>query len=230
MVAPLGTAGYSLWRLALACAGRLAGGASTGLWNEVDVNVEEGLLRPAALHSAESVLTRPCPVPAAAGVYGWYFSPPPPSVPAERCHAVSDSRLLYVGISPKAPRLDGLPGSRQTLRSRIRYHYRGNAEGSTLRLTLGCLLADQLGIELRRVGSGKRLTFGVGEARLSEWMARHAWVVWAVTERQWEVEERLLRELVLPLHLDQNKHSAFHQELSVLRAEHRTRARALPIM
>ena len=40
--------------------------------------------------------------------------------------------------------------------NRIRYHFRGNAEGSTLRLTLGCLLIKPLGIELRRVGSGKR--------------------------------------------------------------------------
>lgn len=30
--------------------------------------------------------------------------------------------------------------------------------GSTLRLTLGCLLAEQLGIQLRRVGSGARVT------------------------------------------------------------------------
>ncbi|WP_394816236.1 GIY-YIG nuclease family protein [Streptomyces mooreae] len=42
--------------------------------------------------------------------------------------------------------------STQNLRKRVRYHYRGNAAGSTLRLTLGCLL----GLELRRVGSGKR--------------------------------------------------------------------------
>ncbi|MEU1194017.1 GIY-YIG nuclease family protein [Streptomyces sp. NPDC005859] len=42
--------------------------------------------------------------------------------------------------------------STQNLRKRVRYHYRGNAAGSTLRLTLGCLL----GLDLRRVGSGKR--------------------------------------------------------------------------
>jgi hypothetical protein len=35
----------------------------------------------------------------------------------------------------------------------IRYHYTGNASGSTLRLTLGCLLAERLGIQLRRVGA-----------------------------------------------------------------------------
>ena len=48
------------------------------------------------------------------------------------------------------------------MRERIRYHYQGNAEGSTLRLTLGCLLSEELDIELRRVGSGKRMTFAEG--------------------------------------------------------------------
>jgi hypothetical protein len=43
--------------------------------------------------------------------------------------------------------------SKQALSHRVRYHMRGNAEGSTLRLSFGCILADQLGIELRRVGS-----------------------------------------------------------------------------
>jgi hypothetical protein len=35
------------------------------------------------------------------------------------------------------------------LRQRLQTQYAGNAEGSTLRKTLGCLLADELGIELR---------------------------------------------------------------------------------
>ena len=47
---------------------------------------------------------------------------------------------------------------RLRLSRRIQYHMRGNAEASTLRLTLGCLLAEELDIELRRVGHGKRLT------------------------------------------------------------------------
>ena len=48
------------------------------------------------------------------------------------------------------------------MRERIPYHYQGNAEGSTLRLTLGCPLSEELDIELRRVGSGKRGTFAEG--------------------------------------------------------------------
>ncbi|HEV8559512.1 MAG TPA: hypothetical protein VGR06_24485, partial [Actinophytocola sp.] len=61
--------------------------------------------------------------------------------------ALPQTALLYVGIAPRhiATRI-----SRQNVRSRVRCHFQGNAEGSTLRLTLGCLL----GLELRRVGSG----------------------------------------------------------------------------
>lgn len=81
-----------------------------------------------------------------------------------------------MGISPKRPPTNGRPPSRENLQSRIRYHFRGNAEGSTLRLTLGCLL----GLELRRVGSGKRLTFAAGEARLTQWLADNARVCWTV--------------------------------------------------
>jgi hypothetical protein len=191
---------------------------------------EDGLLRPDVLYTAEAVLSRPGPVPASAGVYAWYFSRVPSQVQTDGCHVVGDSTLLYVGISLKAPPANGRPPSRQTVRSRVRYHYRGNAEGSTLRLTLGCLLADDLSIGLRRVGSGKRMTFGrEGEARLSAWMADHTRVVWTVTDRPWELEEHLIRRLALPLNLDQNRHSPFHQTLSTIRAEQKAKARALPI-
>lgn len=74
-----------------------------------------------------------------------------------------------------------------------------------MRLTLGCLLADELDIELRRVGSGKRLTFGnVGEAKLSEWMGANAFVMFQICDTPWEVEEKLIANTCLPLNLDQN--------------------------
>src|SRR4051812_42159670 len=103
------------------------------------------LLSPPRLWSAEQVLTRPSPIPAMPGTYAWYFDVAPPAVPTEGCHQSGGCLLLYVGISPRAPYSDGR-SSRQTIRSRIRYHYRGNAYGSTLRLTLGSLLSSTLGI------------------------------------------------------------------------------------
>lgn len=151
-------------------------------------------------------------------------------MPIENCHVVDGAVLLYVGISPKRPSADST-ASRQTLRTRVRYHYRGNAYGSTLRLTLGSVLADQLGISLRRVGStGGRLTFGGGEAVLSEWMNEHARVCWLVDAQPWLAETRILGDVDLPLNLDQNARSGFHAQLSRARARQREQARNAPVL
>jgi GIY-YIG catalytic domain len=150
--------------------------------------VLDGIVRPRRLWSRAEVRQRPCPVPGRPGVYGWYFRQLPWPIDTSRCVHHDGHTLLYVGIAPKAPPANGRPASRQTLRSRIGDHYGGNAAGSTLRLTLGCLLADQLGIQLRRVGSGRRLTFAVGEPVLSAWMADNAYVTWVETEQPWVAE------------------------------------------
>jgi hypothetical protein len=99
-----------------------------------------------------------------------------------------------------------------------------------LRLTLGCLLAEPLGIQLRRLGSGPRLTFAAGEARLSAWMADNAYVTWVETDRTWLAEQRLIASVNLPLNLDQNRQHAFHQQLTQIRADARMAARTLPIV
>ena len=127
------------------------------------------LLSPVHLWSRDEIMSNPCPAPKSPGVYSWYFKKIPRAVPITGCIEQEGKALLYIGISPSAPPSNGKLPSRQSLWHRVRYHYRGNAGGSTLRLTLGCLLAADLGIELRRVGSGKRLTFSdTGEAKLSE--------------------------------------------------------------
>src|SRR4051812_32113265 len=99
-----------------------------------------GLLTPPRLFTRDEVVMRPTPVPAAAGVYAWYVDEVPPQVPVDGCWPLVDPPLLYVGISPSRPPANGRAASRQTLRTRVRYHFRGNAYGSTLRLTLGSLL------------------------------------------------------------------------------------------
>lgn len=188
------------------------------------------LLRPCYLFTREEVLANPCPVPAEAGVYAWYFDDVPARVPTDGCVTLDHHTLLYVGISPGKPPTNGRGPSRQTVRTRLRYHYRGNAYGSTLRLTLGSLLADDLGIELRLVGSGTRLTFGAGEAQLSDWMSRHARVCWLETSEPWLLEHDLLKHHVLPLNLDQNSHSPFRRTLSSIRGAQRAKARTLPVL
>jgi hypothetical protein len=164
------------------------------------------LLNPNHLYSASEVLARPSPVPRTPGIYAWYFNTALPLIDVKACHQVEGGTLLYTGISPKAPPRNGRLPSRSTLRRRIQYHYCGNAEGSTLRKTLGCLLSSRLHIQLRRVGGGARYTFtNPGEQALDRWMHRHAFVTWVEAKAPWEIEGRLLASgLSLPLNIDQN--------------------------
>ena len=186
--------------------------------------------RPARVLSRDEVLSRPSPVPSQDGVYGWWFRRVPPLVAAPRCCRHDGLTLLYAGISPDRPPGNGRPASRQRLVDRIRYHYTGNAEGSTLRRTLGCLLAAELGIELRRVGSGGRMTFAGGEQVLSSWMAGNAYVSWVVRQQPWELEDDLITALDLPLNLMGIKHNQFHPVLTQVRATCVARARELPVL
>jgi hypothetical protein len=172
------------------------------------------------------------PTPKSPGVYAWYFQQVPPGIDGTGCHSVGGATLLYVGISPKEPPLNGATPSRQTVRSRLRTHYSGNAEGSTLRLTLGTLLADELGITLRRVGSGGRYTFtNPGECVLDDWLARNAFVTWVAPEKPWEVERQVLGSgLALPLNIHGNPRAHLTKTLSAARSAAKRRANELPIV
>ena len=95
---------------------------------------------------------------------------------------------------------------------------------STLRLTLGVLLSDTLGLEL--APHHERLNFGVdGEARLSSWMAENARVTWTKDQQPWIAEHELLHTLDLPLNVDGNMHHPFARVLSDRRIEARRLAR-----
>lgn len=191
--------------------------------SEIDAATEV-LLHPAKLSSRDEALDRTSELPKSPGIYAWYFDELPPGVPTAGVHHVDGRFLQYAGISPKEPRrADGKPSS-GTLRSRIRSHYRGNASQSTLRLTLGSLLHEALDIELQQTSSG-RLTFGAGEAALSEWMSEHAEVCWAVHAEPWLVERAFIASVPLRLNLDQNQRTEFHAQLTKARAEQRAHAR-----
>lgn len=127
----------------------------------------------------------PAPIPAEPGIYGWWSRQLPAAIDVSRSGRKGNPTLLYAGISPNSPPATGKAPSQQNIRKRITCHYRGNAEGSTLRKTLGCLLADELGIELRRVGSSTRRTFAAGEEVLSQWMADNALVSWIPMPEPW---------------------------------------------
>lgn len=199
-------------------------------WHDRLVDISEisadarPLLAPEHLTSRSEALARPSPIPAVPGVYAWYFRDPPPKVPLAGCHAADGAHLLYVGISPGKPPSNGRPPSRQNLRTRVRYHYRGNAYGSTLRLTLGCLLGHSLGLRLQTVSLSGRMTFAAGEDRLSAWMSEHAYVTWMPYNSPWLLEDRLIEEVSLPLNLRGNEAHAFHPALTDLRRAAREEA------
>jgi hypothetical protein len=192
----------------------------------------ERLLHPERLYGALDVASRPCPVPASPGVYAFYFNEPPPGIDTSSVHRVGQHALLYVGIAPKPPPMNGAAPSKSHLKQRLRTHYFGNAAGSTLRRTLGCLLSDQLGIKLQRVGSGGRYTFtNPGEQKLDEWMRQHAFVTWVQTSAPWQLEKHLLTSgLRLPLNIDDNPWAEAVVLLRAVRLKARQLADALDIV
>jgi GIY-YIG catalytic domain len=173
------------------------------------------------------VLRDPSPVPAAHGLYAWYFRDLPPSVPTDNCLTVDGKTLLYIGIAPDK---QSNPKSSASLLSRIRYHYVGNAEGSTLRRTLGVFLENKSGLPLRRVGSGKRFTLThAGEQYLDEWMRENTFVAWIAHPEPWLIERVVLGEVSCPLNITHNKHHPFVVTLRQMRKEALRRAREMPI-
>ena len=184
----------------------------------------DALIQPAALLGRQIALSKPSPIPPSPGVYAWYFQELPPGVFADGCVVKDGLTLLYAGISPSRAK------STQNLRKRITYHYRGNAEGSTLRLTLGVLLAAQSGFPLRRVGSGRRLTFThLGEQWLDDWMEQNAHVCWIEHREPWQVERDLFESVSLPLNIQDNRHHSFSTQLSEFRSAAKREAKELPI-
>ena len=179
----------------------------------------------------EQVLAEPSPVPNEPGVYGWWFRALPATVDVAGCETRDGFALLHVGVSPTPPPANGRRQVSQDLHKRIRYHFgagRANADGSSLRKTLGVVLAGELGLELRRVGSGKQITLAGGETLLNGWMAENALVSWLVRPEPWLFEEDLVAALELPFNLQGD--NPFHQELKRLRRDGVQRANKLRVL
>jgi hypothetical protein len=166
-------------------------------------------------------------IPNAPGVYLWCFRQPLPGVPLKDCLTHEDWPMLYVGISPDKR---SNPNSRQGLRARLRYHLSGNAEGSTLRRTLGILLSEQSGFPLRRVGSGKRMTLThLGEQSLDSWLNDNALIFWRTLDEPWYLEDEIMQSVSCPLNLRGNEHHPFIATLRAARAAAISVARSTPI-
>lgn len=69
--------------------------------NALNIPTWSTLLTPTKLWTRTEVLARPCPVPASADVYAWFFDSCPQGVPTEGLVRSVGLALLYVGISRK---------------------------------------------------------------------------------------------------------------------------------
>ena len=187
----------------------------------------QSLINGVELYSRREILCTTSLPPSVPGVYAWFFKDIPGTVPADDCVTKGPLTLLYVGISPDKI---GKPNSRQNLRRRITTHFQGNAEGSTLRRSLGVLLAGESGYPLRRVGSGKRMTLThSGEQWLDDWMTENAFVCWLEHQAPWEFEDELLGRLSLPLNIKGNRDHPFARALTEARIQAIKDAREWPI-
>jgi len=166
---------------------------------------------PTKLWGRSEVLASNCPVPPKPGIYGWYFREIPPNVPTKDCIQVSGVTLLYVGVSPRNSQSTG------NLCERIKYHFEDNAEGSTLRRSLGCLLAGTLSIQLGH--KGKSMHFGPGECQLNKWMDENAYVVWAEHPKPWLLEKPIVKKLSPPLNITHNTKHPFCATLKTIRKQ-----------
>ena len=187
----------------------------------------QSLINGSELYSRREILCTTSLPPSVPGVYAWFFKETPADVPINDCVTKSSTTFLYVGISPDKI---GKPNSRQNLRRRITTHFQGNAEGSTLRRSLGVLLAEESGYPLRRVGSGKRMTLThSGEQWLDDWMTENAFVCWLEHQAPGEFEDELLGSLSLPLNIKGNRDHPFARVLTEARIQAIRNAREWPI-
>ena len=169
------------------------------------------LFNPQKLWKRDEALKRGDGVPRENGIYAWYFKKVPKNVPCKACIKLNDFTLLYLGIAPVGEL------SNNTIRSRLRSHFKGNASSSTLRLSLGCLLAIELNLKLQKTGRTERLTFGVGENALTEWMNENCRITWMLHEAPWEIENKLLLKAYFPLNIKGNSRNTYGSALSELR-------------
>ena len=194
-------------------------------------DIAEQLKNPLKLACRNEVIGRSSIVQAEPGIYAWYFKvPPSKDMDFASCWPQEGARLLYVGNSPIKPPTNGKPPSKGTLRRRISTHMRGNASSSTLRYSVGCLLSQNLGIQLRRVGRTERLYFLKGESVLSNWLEENALVAWISHNEPWLVEEETVSDLNLPLNLAFNRDHPFYETLYHARQVAREKAKKLPVL
>jgi len=174
-------------------------GAGTDLWTCWHRLVP---MREQDLYSPTQLLRSPRQVPAAPGIYAWYFDALP-RIPTANCYSVGRWRLMYIGTAPRNEDSSG------NLRKRIcKQHLGKSVSASTLRFSLAFLLQKELDLEITRRKQGDKSWWlgAAGEQSLTDWMCDHALVAWSAAPQPWEHEGRMVGVLggALPLNIRGN--------------------------
>jgi hypothetical protein len=189
------------------------GGAASAGWPELLAEAigKTGPFQvPSTLFTVGDVMKKPSAAPDEAGIYAWWFDELP-NVPLDGALEQDGFRLAYVGIASYRP------GSRRTLRQRLRNHCKGPIATSTLRRSLAAVLIDELALQPRQGVSKKVVLPEEEEVRLSDWLSNHGRVAWLVSSSPWLDEARILRDgPPLALNIQGNAHE-FAPKLRVFR-------------
>jgi len=170
----------------------------------------EQLLHRDGIVSASEVMRQPDLLPRHKGAYAWYFDPKdmPREIAGEHPLDINGRLLLYIGVAGASSK------SRNTLRKRVLDAHLKGRLFSTLRVSLGYLLRDELDLTPRKK-EGEIHFDRKGEQRLTEWLAANASVAWLPDERPWEIEAMTLAAygIMLSLNIEGNPLNEFAQQL-----------------
>lgn len=180
--------------------------------------------KPKKIYSLRDLIKSP--PPSDSGVYGWYFNKLPPYVPKKGCTVIKKGLRLRPPFSFRQKWYLLYIGRAEDLKDRISdYHIKGKyyAKGtmSSLRLSLGCLLSEKLGLTL----SYPPESFGKKEKRLNKWIEKHMRVAWIETNNIKIVESKAITDHTLPLNYRDNIHHPLAKPLHNLRKEFRNIAK-----
>jgi hypothetical protein len=171
-------------------------------------------LHPIALYASQKVVSDAAVGADVRGVYGVFFKRTERVL--ERCGYLDfdqrmpveahEGQLLYVGAS-----LD-------PLRRRVLAHLSGSSQGSSLRMTLGALFAEDLGLDPISDGRRNYYHFGSGEGRLTEWIVENSSVGFYASDDPYGIERQILTDVAVPLNIEYRKRHPFSRYLMGLRA------------
>ena len=174
------------------------------------------------LYSRAQIVADPSPLKGKRGFNLWFFKEIPGDTPTDGCFKKDGLTLLFIGISPARE------DSHHDLYGRIyKNHCTAKAKFSTLRTSLGVLLAEESGYPLR-VGNVMTFTRD-GEDWLNDWMDKNAFVCWYEHKAPWEIKEQVITAFSTPLNIQDGTHP-FRKILKGRRVEAKRLAREMPIV